>query len=243
VLLSKVDEIVGSVVRQKPALLRGLLVCGVLSSPFYLGLDLVAGLTYDGYDFIDQQVSELSAIGAPTRPFWLVLGPVYQLLMVLFGVGVRVAAGRRRSLRIGGALIIAYGVVGFAAPLTPMHAREYLATNGPALTEHLHLVATGVAVLLLFTAIGFAAAAFGTPFRVYSIITVVVSVSLGARAGTMAPQLEANLPTPWMGVLERASIAVMMAWVVVFAIAMLRRSARLDRGSLGDDSSRGRSGR
>lgn len=178
-----------------------------------------------------------------TSPFWLVLGPVYQLLMVLFGVGVWVAAGRRRALRIAAALITAYGVVGFAAPLTPMHTREYLAAYGPALTERLHLVATGVAVLLLFAAIGFAAAGFGMAFRAYSFITVLASVTLGAWASTMAPQLEANLPTPWMGVLERASMAVMMAWVVVFAIAMLRRSATLNRGSRGGDSSRGRRGR
>lgn len=224
----------GAAIRRRPALLRALLICGVLSSPFYLVVDLVSGMGYEGYSFVDQMVSELSAIGAPTRPLWLALGPVYQLLMVLFGVGVWVAAGQRRALRIAAGLIVAYGLVGFTAPLTPMHTRAYLATYGPSLTDRLHLVGTGVAVLLLFTAIGFAATTFGTRFRVHSFVTVVASFALGAWGSTMAPRLEANLPTPWMGALERASIAVMMAWVVVFAIAMLRRTTRLRGWEEGD---------
>jgi hypothetical protein len=34
--------------------------------------------------------------------------------------------------------------------------------------------------------------------------------------------MEANLPTPWMGVWERIGIGVFMVWVVVLATALLR---------------------
>jgi hypothetical protein len=211
-------------IRRRPAMLRSLLLCGVLSSLFYVGMDLVSGLLYPGYSFLDQWVSELSAIGAPTRPLWLALGPVYQLLMVLFGVGVWFAAGERRALRIAAGLIVAYGLVGFTAPFTPMHSRQYLATYGPGLTDRLHLVSTAVVVLLMFAAIGFAAAAFGTRFRVYSMATVVLSFAFGMWTGRMAPQVEADLPTPWGGVIERVSIWTFLVWVVVLAMALLWRS-------------------
>jgi hypothetical protein len=40
----------------------------------FIGMDIVAaGLLYPGYDYTSQQVSELSAIGAPSRGFWMAL--------------------------------------------------------------------------------------------------------------------------------------------------------------------------
>jgi hypothetical protein len=206
----------------RPAMVRALLLCGILSSPFYVGMDLVSGMLHEGFSFVDQWVSELSAVGAPSRPLWLALGPVYQLLMVLFGVGVWLAGEGRRALRIAAGLIVAYGLIGFTAPLTPMHAREHLATYGPALTDRLHLVGTALAVLFIFAAIGFAAAAFGRRFRIYSIATVTLSFAFGVWTSRMAPGVEADLPTPWAGLIERASIWVLLAWVVVFAVALLR---------------------
>jgi hypothetical protein len=45
-----------------------LLICGILSSLLYVGTDILAGTLWEGYSFTSQAVSELSAIGAPTRP-------------------------------------------------------------------------------------------------------------------------------------------------------------------------------
>ena len=47
---------------------RLLLICGILASLLWIGTDIVAGVLWEGYSFVDQAVSELSAIGAPTRP-------------------------------------------------------------------------------------------------------------------------------------------------------------------------------
>ena len=44
---------------------RGLLACGVASTALYALTDLLGGLSYPGYDFSSQAISELSAIGAP----------------------------------------------------------------------------------------------------------------------------------------------------------------------------------
>lgn len=45
---------------------KALLACGILASLTYVATDITASLRYRGYDFIDQTVSELFAIGAPT---------------------------------------------------------------------------------------------------------------------------------------------------------------------------------
>jgi uncharacterized membrane protein len=70
--------------------------------------------------------------------------------------------------------------------------------------------------------IGFAAVALGKRFRFYSLATMVLLVAFGALTGMEAPGLEANLPTPLIGVWERSGIGAFMLWVVVLAIALLR---------------------
>ena len=44
---------------------KALLVCGILASLLYIAM--MQGIRYDGYNWVSRTVSELSAIGAPTR--------------------------------------------------------------------------------------------------------------------------------------------------------------------------------
>jgi hypothetical protein len=71
--------------------------------------------------------------------------------------------------------------------------------------------------------IGFAAAAFGRRFRIYSIATLVILLAFGVLTSMDSPAMQANLPTPLIGVWERINIGVYMLWVVVLAVAILRR--------------------
>jgi hypothetical protein len=71
---------------------RALLVCGILSSLLYVAMNIVGALRFEGYDWLSQTVSELSAIDAPTRPLWVALAIPYTLLVVAFGW----ASGNRR---------------------------------------------------------------------------------------------------------------------------------------------------
>jgi len=195
-----------------------LLICGIVSSLLYVAMNIVGAMQFEGYDSASQAVSELFAIGAPSRPVWVLLGIVYQVLVIAFGWGVWASAGRNRALRVVGGLLLAYGVVGLAAPFFPMHMRG----AGATLTDTMHKILTMVTVLLMLTAIGFGAAAFRKWFRFYSIATIVILLVFGALTGLDAPRIEANLPTPWVGVTERINIGVFLLWVVVLAVALLR---------------------
>ena len=195
-----------------------LLVCGILASLLYVGTDILAALRWEDYSYTDQSVSELRALGAPTRPFLVPVLLLYSVLEIAFGLGVRGAAGPRRALRIAGALLIGLGVLDLAAPFFPMHLRGTEFT----LTDTMHKTLTGVTVLVILLIIGFGAAADGKWLRFYSYATIVVLLVCGLWSFQDAPRIEANLPTPWIGVKERINIYGYMLWMAVLAVILLR---------------------
>ena len=146
------------------------------------------------------------------------------MLVAAFGVGVWRSAGGNRAVRIVGGLILAYASLGLLWPFAAMHQREVLAAGGgDAGATPLHEVLAGVTVFLMFLAIGFGATAFGKRFRLYSIATIVVLLVFGGLTFLEAPRLQANLPTPWIGLWERINISVFLLWVVMLG-AMLWRT-------------------
>ena len=199
---------------------RSLLTCGILASVLYVAMTLLIGLLWEGYSVVSRVPSELSAIGAPTRPLWMVLGTVYAVLMIAFGWIVWTLAPPNRALRVVGALLMAHTAFGYFWP--PMHQRTVLAAGGGTLTDTLHLVWTMVTGLFFMFIVGFGAAALGKRFRFYSIATMAIVLACGAVTGTYASRIQADLPTPWVGVWERISIAMFMGWVAVLATALLR---------------------
>lgn len=199
---------------------RAFLACGIVSSLLY-GV-MIWAIRYEGYSVVSQAPSELTAIGAPTPWLWTLLGPIDTLLVIAFGWGVWQSAGRRRAVRIVGGLIMGLGSLGLLWPFAPMHQREVLAAGGGTLSDTMHVVLAGVTVLLMFLAIGFGAAAFGRRFRLYSVVSGVVLLAFGGLTFLEAPRLQANLPTPWIGLWERINISVFLLWVAVLAIVLLR---------------------
>jgi uncharacterized protein DUF998 len=197
------------------------LVCGILAPLLYAAMNVFVPMQWPCYDAAAQTVSELSAIGAPTRALWLSLGIPYCVLVAVFGYGVWTSARRSIPLRVVGAVMIAHAVISLAWP--PMHLREVLAAGGATLTDTLHIVCSMVTVLLMLVAIGCGAAAFGRRFRRYSIATIVILVACGALTGLDAPLVQANRPTPWIGIWERIDIGAFLLWMVVLATTLLRR--------------------
>lgn len=194
------------------------LYCGILSPLLYALADALAGLLWEGYRFRDQTISELGAIGAPSRPlFSLMLIPVY-LLLVAFGIGVWRSARDRRHVQVAGGLLVALGAlaltVGQFVPMQPRGTEQ-------GLTGLLHLVEGMVAMLLLVGAMGFAASAFGNRFRIYTLITFIVMLIFGVWSGIDAPRIEAGLATPWLGVKERIFWYAYQLWFVVLALTLL----------------------
>ena len=166
-------------------------------------------------------VSELSAIGAPTRILWTLLVMLYPLLYGAFGWGVLKAAQGNRALAIVGRLIIAYSIINFYWP--PMHQRQVISGGGGTLTDTLHISWAMVTLLFMILLMGLGAKALGKKFRVFTITIFVLFIFFAVLIGMEAPGIQANLPTPHLGIWERSNIGAFMLWVIVFAIVLLQK--------------------
>jgi hypothetical membrane protein len=199
-----------------------MLACGTISALLYVATDIIGGLRYDGYRFTSQTISELMAVGAPSKPLVDPLFLIYNVLVLAFGVGVfREGAGRSRALRVTGALLITYAALGFTGPIWfPLRAPRGL---GSLAADVPHIVLTGVLVLLLLFAFGVGAFALGIRFRVYSFATVATVIALGALSGVYGARLAADMPTPGLGIIERIDVYACLLWTAVLGVALLQR--------------------
>ena len=86
-----------------------LLFCGILAPLLRVAADVLAAVWYPGYSYIDQTMSQLAAIGAPTRPFQVALLalPAHRLAGTLaggsscfFSITPNVPLQARRSRRV-----------------------------------------------------------------------------------------------------------------------------------------------
>ena len=203
-----------------------LLLAGVLSSIVYVTADLVCGWRYPGYSFTDQVISELSAIGAPTTDLWVKLLRIFAVLFAAFTIGVvRESRGNRR-LRVTGWLLMAFVLSGPLWSLVPMHQRGDVF----AWTDVGHIALGGVMVLLVTAVITVGAGALGRRFRVFSQILVTVAVISGVGTFAYVPRMINQLPTPWVGTVERIHLYTFFFWVAVLAVALLRGHGRTAAG-------------
>jgi hypothetical protein len=203
---------------------KTLLVCGILSSALYAAMTILIAQTWDGYSSSAHTISELSAVGAPTKPVWDLYGPIYTVLVTAFGFGVWKVASRNPALRVAGVMIIGFGSLGLLWPFAPMHSREVIAAGGGTWTDTMHLVLASVTVILMLLAIGFGAVAFGKAFRWYSIGSLLVLAVFGGLTFMDAPGLSTNSPTPLIGVWERINLGTFLLWLAVLATVLLRAS-------------------
>lgn len=203
-----------------------LLACGILASLLYVATDIVASMLYHGYSYTAQQISELSAIGAPTRLFWIIMSFPFNFLLIAFGIGVSKSAGSNRFMRITGILLTIWGILGFVWLFFPMHMRGAIVDG--SVTDTMHLVMAGVTVLLMTLFISFGAAALKKGFRLYSIASIVAMLVCGASIGIFAaPAIAAGQPTPWMGLVERVSVYSPLLWTLVLAFILLRSQPQI----------------
>jgi hypothetical protein len=210
---------IGSAMTQHSRLQKALLLCGMLSSLFYACMDVIGGTRWKDYNWLSNEFSRLSAIGAPSRTIHLLLNPIYILLVIAFGLGVWRSASRRRALRVVGSALVTYALVSF---VWPQFFPEDLSAPVSAFTNTMHIILTFVTVFSWMLILGFAATAFGRRFRIYSIATLLTVLICGALTGSQAPALAAGQPTPWLGLTERINIYSFMLWVVMLAITLLR---------------------
>lgn len=200
--------------------MRLLLACGIAASLLYVVTDVIGAMSYPGYRYTAQAISEMSAIGAPTAELLAPFYTTFSVLFVAFAAGVWFAAGTRRSLRWSAGFMIALAALGIGWALFPMNARGAERT----FTDTMHLVLSAASVLLLTSAMTCAAAAFGRTFRIYSALSITTMLVFGYLTTLDVPRVDAGLPTPYLGINERLSMAAWLLWIAVLSIELLHSS-------------------
>lgn len=198
-----------------------LLACGFLAPLLYVGTDITGGWLYPGYSFTSQAMSELGAINSPAKTFVDLLFPIYQLMVVVFGLGVlHEAAEQNRPLRITGAALILYGAIGvaisFAGSFFALHERG----TASVVSDAPHTIISAVFVALWIIAIGWGAFAYGRVWRAYSLITLLMVIAFDALRTPFAARLAAGQSTAGLGILERICVYSSLLWVAALACVL-----------------------
>lgn len=203
---------------------KALLGCGVAASVLYIATDIIGAMRYPGYHYADQQISELFANGSPVRPFMVALNGVpYNLLLAAFAVGVWVATWRRLAGRVTAGLLGGYTVASTVGGLFfPMATREAMAAGQEAWHNTMHLPVVAAISICLVLAMGIGATLLGGWFRWYSYGTIATLLAFGGLVSTQVTRIEANQPTPWMGIAERVNIYASMLWIAILAVGLWR---------------------
>jgi hypothetical protein len=169
-----------------------LLGCGIASSVLYVATDVLGALRYKGYGYTDQVFSELTAEGAPTRPFMAATnGRPYTSLVTAFSVGVGKSAGPQRAARATGTLLAGYAAAGLAGGvLFPMNPRGTEST----LRNVMHIPATAVMSAFILGAMGCGSRLLGTRFRYYSYATIPTLIVFGGLTSLQGGRVAADEP-------------------------------------------------
>jgi len=198
---------------------KALLICGIISSVLYFITDIIGTMVWTEYSFTSYSVSELNAVGSPSRPVVVPLFAVYDILLIAFSIALWMYG--RISLHITSLSLIIIAVAGrITQTFFPVSIRG--AVRPPE--EVMHLVLTALTVICILLTIASGAFAGGKKFRIYSIITIVLVVFGGVLSGTYIDEMDANLPTPGLGIIERINIYSYLIWVVVLSLMLLRKN-------------------
>jgi hypothetical membrane protein len=197
---------------------KSLLLAGVAAVVVYAIGDVLSGLFYDGYSYLNQAISELSAFGSPVRPLMVTVILIHNVLLLAFGIGLLRVAQRRSVWWIGALLVAEFVLVGI-----PTHTFWAMSSRNMAtgFNDTMHIATSAVFGLLMVAMMVLSAVAYRGWFRLYSLATMVVVIGFGMASSFAIRGIEQN-DTPWAGGFERINAYAYFAWLVILAVMAIR---------------------
>lgn len=205
-----------------PASKKALVSAGVAAVVVYVVGDVASGVSYDGYSFRDQAISELSAFGSPVRPVMVTVILVHNVLLLVFGIGL-LRAARRRSVRwIGGLLVAEFAVVGI-----PTHTFWAMSSRDrpKGFNDIMHIAMSAVFSVLVVGMMALSAVAYRGRFRRLTVAAIATVVGFGAASSVAIRGIERN-ETRGAGAFERVNAYAYFAWLVALAVKVIRDELR-----------------
>jgi Protein of unknown function (DUF998) len=197
---------------------KSLLLAGVAAVVVYAMGDVLSGLLYDGYSYLDQAISELSAFGSPVRPLMVTVILIHYVLLLAFGIGLLGVARRRSVWWIGALQVAEFVLVGIATHTFWAMSSRDMATG---FNDTMHIILSAVFSLLVVAMMILSAVAYPGWFRLYALATMVVVVGFGMASSLAIRGIEQN-DTPRAGGFERINAYAYFAWLMVLAVMVIR---------------------
>ena len=203
---------------------RAFAICGIIAPILYLLMVIIGGALSPGYSHISETVSELLVSGSPNKPLLNTLLISEYILAILFAIVLHRGINEGIGSKVGPAFLIIAAVLGIFTVIFPQDP------GGPPVT-----FAGTVHVVLLIPLVILSLAAFlafrrrlkndnlWSGYDRYSLITFIVAIPLGIISAV-------SLESPYIGLLERISAAVVLQWGFVMAIKLLRLYEQMNRG-------------
>lgn len=186
------------------------MITGVLGAAWLVGMVVIGGASWDGYDHVAQYISELGANGAPYgwHVSWLGFLPI-GLLICAFAYFAWAAAPRTALSTLGfvGVFLFSIGYVGSAFFPCDLGCRP----DTPSFSQVMHeLVGLAGYLLAPLTLLLLGIAAWKWPGAIWlSILAfITAATSLVGLGGLMDPA------SPQVGLYQRVLEASMLSWVV-----------------------------
>ena len=193
-------------------------ICGIIAPILYLLTAIIGGALSPGYSHISETVSTLLVAGAPNKPLLNTLLITDYVLGILFPIGLHRGINEGKGSKVGPAFLIIVSVLSLFTIFFPQDP------GGEPVT-----FAGTVHVVLLILMVSLSLGAFLAFWRRlksdslwsgydrYSLVTFIIAVPLGVISAF-------SLNSPYVGLLQRISVAVILQWGFFMSIKLFRLS-------------------
>jgi len=197
-----------------------------ITGPLIYILAVIIGASLRGdYNPLYNTISELVIRGSPNLLLMSILFGVYNLLILLFGLGMFSDSDliKSRSLKVAAIMIAFIGLLGLLIIFLPQDPRGTPAT----LAGTFHIILAGITSPLTILAVFLVGFSFrknvkNKAFVCYSYVSVLlILVSGGMTAASVASN------SPYGGLMERITIFTFLIWVIVLSYLLLTQKIHL----------------
>src|SRR6185503_8638135 len=197
------------------------IIAGILAPLVYLAAVILGGVLTPGYSHVAGPVGALIMTSAPAAFVLIPLFAIYNALLITFAFAFRdafSARGGQATLVAPTALAVA-AIIGMLMLFYPIDPLGLPATEAGRLHSWLAGIASlATMVAVLSTARSLRHDPVWRPLGLYSYASLAAIVITGIWAATTAGEMSSL-----MGLAERVAIAAFLQWMLVVALALLRR--------------------
>jgi hypothetical membrane protein len=193
---------------------------GIIGPVVYILAVFIGGALRHDYSALYNSISELSMANAPNKLLMDVLFGIYNLFIIIFGLGAYLDTKiDSKKFNAAAIMLVVIGILGLMVLVFTQDPRGATAT----LNGTLHIILSGITAALtiitvLLVGLSFKEFVNMKIFSWYSYLTgIFIFISGGAGAASIANN------SPIGGLFERITIFLFMIWVIILSYILLKK--------------------